>query len=69
MNCPSCGSNQVRVIDSRPVDEGTSVRRRRLCMACDCKWTTFEIDADQLPRENRMLTKARIRTRRVDRLT
>jgi transcriptional regulator NrdR family protein len=64
MTCPNCGSPQVRVVDSRPVDQGTSVRRRRLCMKCAHKWTTFEIDADQLPTENRMLTRAKIRTRR-----
>lgn len=59
MSCPHCASTQVRVTDSRPVDQGASVRRRRLCMTCNHKWITFEIDADQLPVENQTLARVR----------
>ncbi|MCQ4902016.1 NrdR family transcriptional regulator, partial [Phocaeicola vulgatus] len=42
MKCPSCHSNNTRVIDSRPVDEGRSIRRRRECEDCSYRFTTFE---------------------------
>ncbi|WP_018662545.1 transcriptional regulator NrdR [Heyndrickxia acidiproducens] len=42
MKCPSCQNNNTRVIDSRPVDEGRSIRRRRECEACSFRFTTFE---------------------------
>ena len=48
MNCPSCNSDQTKVIDTRPVRKGACVRRRRGCMACQIRWTTHEVDADQL---------------------
>ena len=42
MKCPSCQYNGTRVLDSRPVDEGKSIRRRRECEACGFRFTTFE---------------------------
>jgi transcriptional repressor NrdR len=42
MRCPSCHNNNSRVIDSRPVDEGRSIRRRRECEQCSYRFTTFE---------------------------
>ncbi|WP_141431995.1 transcriptional regulator NrdR [Bacillus sp. 03113] len=42
MKCPSCHNNNTRVLDSRPVDEGRSIRRRRECEACGYRFTTFE---------------------------
>jgi transcriptional repressor NrdR len=42
MRCPSCQNNNSRVIDSRPVDEGRSIRRRRECEQCSYRFTTFE---------------------------
>jgi len=42
MRCPSCYYNGTRVIDSRPVDEGRSIRRRRECEECGYRFTTFE---------------------------
>lgn len=42
MRCPSCQNNNSRVIDSRPVDEGRSIRRRRECEECSYRFTTFE---------------------------
>lgn len=61
MNCPQCSATTVRVTDSRPVDGGASVRRRRKCLACGLRWVTFELDADQLPAENRMMVRVRVR--------
>lgn len=42
MKCPSCQNNNSRVVDSRPVDEGRSIRRRRECEECGYRFTTFE---------------------------
>ncbi|MEI4829565.1 MULTISPECIES: transcriptional regulator NrdR [Bacillus] len=42
MRCPSCFHNGTRVLDSRPVDEGRSIRRRRECESCLNRFTTFE---------------------------
>lgn len=42
MRCPSCGVDDDRVVDSRPADGGTAVRRRRECNACSDRFTTFE---------------------------
>ena len=42
MKCPYCSSDTTRVIDSRPVDENTSIRRRRLCDECAKRFTTYE---------------------------
>jgi transcriptional repressor NrdR len=42
MKCPSCQNNNSRVIDSRPVDDGRSIRRRRECEQCSYRFTTFE---------------------------
>lgn len=43
MRCPNCGHNDSKVIDSRPVEEGNSIRRRRECLACQKRFTTFEV--------------------------
>jgi len=42
MRCPFCGSDDSQVKDSRPVEEGGAVRRRRQCIACGARFTTFE---------------------------
>ncbi len=42
MKCPFCGSDDTKVIDSRPADDNTSIRRRRQCEACDKRFTTYE---------------------------
>lgn len=42
MKCPYCSSDNTRVIDSRPVDDNTSIRRRRLCDDCHKRFTTYE---------------------------
>lgn len=42
MKCPSCQHNGTRVLDSRPVDDGRSIRRRRECEDCQYRFTTFE---------------------------
>lgn len=43
MKCPGCGYAESKVIDSRPVTEGNSIRRRRECLACQKRFTTFEV--------------------------
>lgn len=43
MKCPVCGYPESKVIDSRPVDEGNSIRRRRECLSCAKRFTTFEV--------------------------
>ncbi|MFB5663566.1 transcriptional regulator NrdR [Alteribacillus sp. HJP-4] len=48
MRCPACQSNGTRVLDSRPSNEGRSIRRRRECDACQHRFTTFEI-VEELP--------------------
>ena len=42
MKCPYCGFMQSKVIDSRPTDEGCSIRRRRECDDCKKRFTTYE---------------------------
>ena len=42
MKCPYCGSDNTRVIDSRPADDNSSIRRRRLCDDCTKRFTTYE---------------------------
>lgn len=42
MKCPYCSSDNTRVIDSRPADDNTSIRRRRLCDSCTKRFTTYE---------------------------
>ena len=42
VRCPTCGEGETRVIDSRDQDEGTTIRRRRECVACESRFTTFE---------------------------
>lgn len=43
MKCPFCGYNESKVIDSRPAEEGATIRRRRECLACNRRFTTYEI--------------------------
>ena len=42
MKCPFCNAEDTRVIDSRPADENTAIRRRRQCEICGKRFTTFE---------------------------
>ena len=42
MRCPFCGYSESKVIDSRPADEGSSIRRRRECLSCSKRFTTYE---------------------------
>lgn len=43
MKCPFCGFEESKVIDSRPTDEGEKIRRRRECIKCGKRFTTYEI--------------------------
>ena len=42
MICPFCGNEETQVKDSRPAEDGASIRRRRLCGRCEARFTTFE---------------------------
>lgn len=42
MHCPVCESDDTKVIDSRPADDGLAIRRRRSCPECSFRFTTFE---------------------------
>ena len=48
MKCPFCGYAESKVIDSRPADEGATIRRRRECLACQKRFTTYEF-MERLP--------------------
>ena len=43
MKCPFCGYLDSKVVDSRPAEDSTSIRRRRECLACHKRFTTFEV--------------------------
>lgn len=43
MKCPYCGFSESKVIDSRPTDEGERIRRRRECLQCQKRFTTYEV--------------------------
>ena len=42
MKCPFCNNNETQVKDSRPTEDGSAIRRRRLCPACGSRFTSFE---------------------------
>ena len=42
MRCPKCGSLDTQVKDSRPTEDSAAIRRRRVCLACNFRFTTFE---------------------------
>ncbi|MBE5251073.1 transcriptional regulator NrdR [Mixta mediterraneensis] len=50
MHCPFCSAVDTKVIDSRLVSEGSSVRRRRQCLVCHERFTTFEVAELVMPR-------------------
>lgn len=48
MRCPACGSRDSRVLDSRPVEDDSSIKRRRECPVCGKRFTTYEV-VDNVP--------------------
>ena len=48
MKCPFCGYAESKVVDSRPAEEGATIRRRRECLSCQKRFTTYEI-MERLP--------------------
>ena len=48
MKCPACNSQDSRVLDSRPVEDGSSIKRRRECPVCGKRFTTYEV-VDTVP--------------------
>ena len=53
MRCPSCGKVDDKVLESRSVRDGAAIRRRRQCLACECRFTTYE----EVMRENLRVVK------------
>lgn len=49
MNCPYCHKPNTRVVDSRLTPDGNKVRRRRLCEACEQRFTTYEVIEESFP--------------------
>ena len=49
MKCPFCGADDTQVLDSRVSDEGDSIRRRRRCLACEKRFTTYETVELRMP--------------------
>ncbi len=43
MRCPKCGTLDDKVIDSRLAKDGSSIRRRRVCLECEARFTTYEV--------------------------
>ncbi len=43
MKCPYCGDEESKVIDSRPTEDGERIRRRRECLRCHMRFTTYEL--------------------------
>ena len=43
MRCPFCGFMESKVLDSRSAEEGSSIRRRRECLSCGKRFTTYEV--------------------------
>ena len=50
MHCPFCGAEDTKVVDSRLVAEGDQVRRRRQCLSCNERFTTYEVAELVMPR-------------------
>ena len=48
MKCPACNHHESRVLDSRPIEDGTSIKRRRECPVCGKRFTTYEV-VDTVP--------------------
>ncbi len=48
MKCPYCRSDETKVVDSRPSDDGESIRRRRACRVCKARFSTFE-NVEKMP--------------------
>ena len=49
MKCPHCGCEESKVIDSRPIEENSSIKRRRECLGCQARFTTYETIETTLP--------------------
>ena len=68
MRCPFCHSNQNKVIDSRPSREANAIRRRRECLNCQRRFTTYEQVEETMPLIRRALGAQGIAIRRLERI-
>ena len=48
MACPKCGGTESTCLDSRPTQDSVTIRRRRCCVACLTRWTTYEYSSDDI---------------------
>ena len=62
MHCPFCFAVDTKVIDSRLVGEGSSVRRRRQCLVCNERFTTFEVAELVMPRVVKPFNEEKLRS-------
>lgn len=68
MICPKCEA-ETKVVDSRPTEGGTQIRRRRLCEACGYRFSTFETSPEHAPATDADLEKQRAEWREKARVT
>src|ERR1700746_3112442 len=69
MRCPFCGELETQVKDSRPTEDGASIRRRRLCPECGGRFTTFErVQLRELTIIKRSGRRAQFDRERVERM-
>lgn len=48
MACPACGGTESITMDSRPTQGAVTIRRRRCCIGCQARWTTYEYSSDDI---------------------
>ena len=60
MRCPFCNQDNTRVVDSRPVEDTNSIRRRRLCDACGKRFMIDSIEGDIFRSEDREISSTKI---------
>jgi|SRR5579859_2274817 len=68
--CPACGGPRVRITDSRPLATGSApiVRRRRKCLACPHRWSTYEVPADAYHAMQDLMRQIRMWKQTVDQI-
>ena len=60
MKCPYCGAEESKVIDSRPTEDSERIRRRRECLSCHMRFTTYEVVETLLSSYDREIPSVRI---------
>jgi transcriptional repressor NrdR len=60
MRCPNCASLDTQVKDSRPTEDSAAIRRRRVCLACNFRFTTFEQMVSKIVRDLESLGESEV---------